>query len=141
MIRNCWCFWLKISFSILLENILSVIVPEWDVILERVFIHWVFQIEVKGGEKSPPPCGDAIRNFTEWKFFTGWREPEEEWFWQFQPFSEWKTAFCEYWTSIKTKINMTCVSKEYEIKTKMEQEQWLQLKVLFLLGNSLKIVA
>ena len=36
---------------------------------------------------------------------------------------------------------MTCVSKEYEIKTKMEQEQWLQLKVLFLLGNSLKIVA
>ena len=29
---------------------------------------------------------------------------------------------------------MICVSKEYEIKTKMEQEQWLQLKMLFLLG-------
>ena len=28
---------------------------------------------------------------------------------------------------------MTCVPKEYEIKTKMEQEQWLQLKMLFLL--------
>ena len=44
-------------------------------------------------------------------------------------------------TEHKTKINMTCVSREYEIKTKMEQEQWLQLKVLFLLDNSLKIVA
>ena len=36
---------------------------------------------------------------------------------------------------------MTCVSKEYEINTKMEQEQWLQLKLLFLLGYNLKIVA
>ena len=33
---------------------------------------------------------------------------------------------------------MTCVSKEYEIKTKMEQEQWLQLKMLFLLGYDLQ---
>ena len=33
---------------------------------------------------------------------------------------------------------MTCVSKEYEIKT-MEQEQFLQLKKLFLLGYNLKI--
>ena len=36
---------------------------------------------------------------------------------------------------------MTCVSKEYEIKTKMQQEQWLQLEMLFLLGYNLKIVA
>ena len=36
---------------------------------------------------------------------------------------------------------MTCVSKEYEIKTKMEQEQWVQLKMLFLWGYSLKTVA
>ena len=35
---------------------------------------------------------------------------------------------------------MTYVSKEYEIETKMEQEQWLQLKILFLLGYTLKIV-
>ena len=35
---------------------------------------------------------------------------------------------------------MTCVSKEYEIKIKVEQEQWLQLKMLFLLGYKLKIV-
>ena len=27
---------------------------------------------------------------------------------------------------------MICVSKEYEIKTKMVQEQWLQLKMTFL---------
>ena len=33
---------------------------------------------------------------------------------------------------------MTRVSKEYEIKT-MEQEQFLQLKKLFLLGYNLKI--
>ena len=32
------------------------------------------------------------------------------------------------------------MSKEYEIKIKMEQEQLLQLKMLFLLGYSLKIV-
>ena len=35
---------------------------------------------------------------------------------------------------------MTFVSKEYKIKTKIEQEQWLQLKVLFLLGYNLIIV-
>ena len=67
-------------------------------------------------------------------------EPEEEWFWQFKPFSKLKTAFREYWTSIKIKINMICVSKEYEIKTKMEREQWLQLKMLSLLVYNLKTV-
>ena len=35
---------------------------------------------------------------------------------------------------------MTYISKEYEIKTKMEQEQWLLLKILFLLSYTLKIV-
>ena len=35
---------------------------------------------------------------------------------------------------------MACVSKEYEIKTKTEQEQWLLLKVVFLSGYNLKIV-
>ena len=33
---------------------------------------------------------------------------------------------------------MTCASKEYEIKTKMVQEKWLQLKMVFLLGYTLK---
>ena len=59
-----------------------------------------------------------------------------QWFQRLEPFSKLKTAFCEYWTSIKIKINM---SKEYEIK-KMEQEQWLQLKMLLLLGYNLKTV-
>ena len=55
----------------------------------------------------------------------------------------WKlsTAFWEYQTLTEMKISMTCVSKEYEIKTKMEQERWLQLKMLFLLGYNLKIFA
>ena len=40
-------------------------------------------------------------------------------------------AFCEYWTSIKIKISMTCAYKEYEIETKMVQERWIQLKWSF----------
>ena len=43
-------------------------------------------------------------------------------FWGFKPFSKLILAVCEYLTSIKIKIKMTCVSKEYEIKTKMKQE-------------------
>ena len=71
---------------------------------------------------------------------TGWRWAEKEWFWQFEPFSKLKTTFCDYWTLIKIKINMTYVSNEYENKTKMQQEQWLQLKMLCLLGYNMKIV-
>ena len=63
--------------------------------------------------------------------FTGWWEPEEESFWPFEPFSKLKTAFCGYWTLIKITISMTCVSKEYEIKTKMVHEQWLQAEEWF----------
>ena len=32
------------------------------------------------------------------------------------------------------------MSKEYEIKTKMEWEQWLQLKMMFLFCYNLKVV-
>ena len=35
-------------------------------------------------------------------------------------FLKLKAAFCEYWTSIKIKISMICVSIEYEIKTKIQ---------------------
>ena len=35
---------------------------------------------------------------------------------------------------------MTCMSKEYEIKTKRAHEQRLQLKMLFLLGYNLKVI-
>ena len=34
-------------------------------------------------------------------------------------------AFHEYWTSIKIKTSMTCVSKENDIIKKLVQEQWL----------------
>ena len=35
---------------------------------------------------------------------------------------------------------MTCVYKEYGVKTKMAEEQWLQLKMKLLLGYNMKIV-
>ena len=35
---------------------------------------------------------------------------------------------------------MTCLYKEYEVKIKMLQKQWLQLKMKFLLGYSMEIV-
>ena len=57
-----------------------------------------------------------------------------------QTFFKAKNSSWKCWKSIKIKINMTCVSKKYESKTKMEQEQWLQLKMLLLLGYNLKIV-
>ena len=69
-------------------------------------------------------------------------EPEGMWFWQFEPFSKLKTTFYEYWTSehqLKSKLTWP-KCPEYEIKTKMEQEQRLQLKILFLLAYNLKIV-
>ena len=37
------------------------------------------------------------------------------------------------------KISMTCVHKEYEVKMKMVQEQWLQLKMRFLLSCNMKM--
>ena len=47
-------------------------------------------------------------------------------------FDHSKTAFCEYGKSIKINNSMTCVSKEHVIKTKLVQEQCLQLKMTFL---------
>ena len=41
------------------------------------------------------------------------------------PFSKLKTTCCKYWTSIEIKINVACVYKEFEVKIKMVQEQWL----------------
>ena len=35
---------------------------------------------------------------------------------------------------------MACKYKEYEVKIKMVQEQWLQLKLEFLLGYNVNIV-
>ena len=69
-----------------------------------------------------PPGGGESEIWLGGIVFTGWGEPDEKWFWQFKPSSKLKTASCEYWTSIKIKINMTCVSEECKVKTKMEQE-------------------
>ena len=74
------------------------------------------------------------------RFFFHWWRGIEEWFWWFEPFSKLKIALCEYWTSIKIKISMTCVSKEYETQTKMVHEQWIQLNMKFLLGYNCYLV-
>ena len=71
---------------------------------------------------------------------TWWREPEEGWFCGFELFSKLKAAFCEYWTSTKIKIKMACVSRESEIKTTLEQKQWLKLKMLFLLDTLIQLI-
>ena len=73
----------------------------------------VFQVLVRGG--------DGIGNFTgaEGTFYRA----KGTWggvILTIRTFFKLKTAFCEYWTSIKNKFNMTCVLREYEIKTKME---------------------
>ena len=39
-----------------------------------------------------------------------------------------KTKFCKYWTSIKIKISVTSMYRDYEFEIKMVPEQWLQLK-------------
>ena len=50
------------------------------------------------------------------RFFIGWWESEEEWFWPFELFSKLKLTFCKYQTLIKIKIVLTFVYKEYETK-------------------------
>ena len=67
--------------------------------------------------------GGGIFFIERWKY-------EEEWIWPFKPFSKLKTTG-KSWRFIKIKISMTCVYKEYEVKIKMANEQWLQLKMNF----------
>ena len=47
--------------------------------------------------------------------------------------SRLKTFFCEYLTSIKIKITMVCVYKEFQIQKKMVQGKIIQINVKFLL--------
>ena len=63
----------------------------------------------------------------DWKFY---RIEDTIFQWPFKPFSKLKTTG-KSWTSIKIKISMTCVYKEYEVKIKMANEQGLQLKMNF----------
>ena len=100
----------------------------WKVLHDLVFTREQHYVDVqgftnngKGWMEKFPQWGVGIRYFTGGDFFTEWREPEQEWLWRFEPFSKLARAFCEYWTSIKIKINMTCVFKEYEIKTKINR--------------------
>ena len=92
--------------------------------INRYILHWRKKQKFKNKTRSSLKLYIQMGNqkFCWGYFFTTWWELEKEWFWQFKPFSKLKTPFCEYWTSIKIKISMTCVSKEYEIKTKMVQE-------------------
>ena len=41
---------------------------------------------------------------------------------------------------MKIKISMTRVYKDYELEIKVVQDQWLQLKMRFLLGYNMNIV-
>ena len=93
--------------------------------LAKNLFHWcrIFPIVVSGGGEgkfSPVGWGETDIFTGGGNFFTAWRNPEDKSFWRFEPFSKLEIAFCEYWMSIKIKINMTCVSEEYEI----EQVQW-----------------
>ena len=99
----------------------------------RVF-QIVIESEVGGGREGILPSGGRNQKFY-WEgfFLPGKGNLRRSNF----DDSKLKATFHEWWTSIK--INMTRVSEEYEIKTKMEQEQGLQLKMLFLLGYNLKI--
>ena len=66
-------------------------------------------------------------------------EPEEEWFWPFKPFQSEKQLSLNIGHHLKSKL-VWPASKEYEIETKMVHEQWMQLKMKFLLGYNLKII-
>ena len=55
-----------------------------------------------------------------------------------QTFFRSKKTLYKYWTSIKIKIGMTCLKKQYDIKINIVQEQWLKLKINFLLSYNMK---
>ena len=101
--------------------------PHFESTLCRLLkVSRVFQIALRGGRETPP-VGRSCK-FCWQDFFNGWLKPEEEWFWSCKPFSKIKATFCKYWTSIKIKIGMTCVYKEYKVKIKMVQEQMATAK-------------
>ena len=73
-------------------------------------LYRVFQIVVKGrGGGKSPPGGEGIENFAEGR---GVYRVVRTWgvIVTIRTFFKAKTAFCEYWTSIKIKISLTSVS-------------------------------
>ena len=81
----------------------------------------------------------GMRNFAAGEFFLWGTGNLKSNFDHLNLFQKLKTTFCEYWTSIKIKISMICVYKEYEAKIKMVLEQWLLLQMKFLF-DYIKIV-
>ena len=72
---------------------------------------------LRGGGKFPSPWGKGSEILLEGESFLlgggNLRRSDLD----HSNFLKLRTAFCEYWISIKVKISMTCVRKEYEIKT------------------------
>ena len=92
---------------------------------------------LRGGGKFPSPWG--IGNFVGGgKSFIGWWDLRRSDL-DHSNFLKLKTAFCEYWISIKVKISMTCVRKECEIKTNGTGAMTTAKKDFFK-GYNLKIV-
>ena len=99
----------------------------------------VFQISLRCGIFSPPPPPSKKKGGGDEEFYC-----RKIFYWvvriwvgvilTIQTFSKLKTTCCRYWILIKIKISMTCVYKEHEVKIKMVQEQWLLLKMKFLIG-------
>ena len=52
--------------------------------------------------------------------------------------SRLKTFFCEYWTSIKSKITMACVYKEYQIQKNGTGENNTVKCEVFIRGKRIK---
>ena len=88
------------------------------IIYTHAFCHICDENFLKQGFLNSGKGWVVIENFAGGDFFTRWWEPAKEWFWWFEPFTKLKTAFCEYWVSIKIKISMSWVPKS----TKLKQE-------------------
>ena len=99
--------------------------------------HQCFPNSVKGKQKNP--LARWIGNFAGGIFYWVVRIWEEK-ILNIGTFFKEKTRFCKYWTSIKIQISMTCIFKDYKFKTKMSQEQWLQLNIKSLQGSNVKVV-
>ena len=75
--------------------------------------HRVFQIELKAGGKSPLLVWGKGKFSGDWGSIIEWWV-SEEWLWPFKPSSRLKAIFHKYWPSIKIKVSITCVYKDYD---------------------------
>ena len=118
-----WVKWKLSVFSVTLlysSTFYSLFLPIFVLVIFKFKYDKVFVRHSASISKFEWPVG-GIGNFAEGNFLPGSENlsSEEEQFWQFEPLSKLRTAFWEYWTSInKITTSMTCVPKEFEIKTK-----------------------